>query len=70
MLHLRSLKDKTLVIHCSTKSEFLSEYREETKHTDSGSIGNRKINKSQELGSSDNNYPEHRTETTPIQISK
>ena len=70
VLHLRSLRDRMLVIHCSTNSEYLSEYREKTKYTGSRSFRDREVNKSQELGSSNNNHPEHRAETTPIQDSK
>lgn len=70
VLHLRSLKDRTLVIHCSTNSEYLSECREETKHTDSGSFRNRKVDKPEKSGSVDNNNPEHRTETVAIQSSQ
>jgi len=70
ILHLRSLRDKTLVIYCSTNSEFLSEYREKTKYTGSRSFRDREVNKSQELGPSNNNHPEHRTEATSIQDSK
>lgn len=70
VLHLRSLKDRTLVIHCSTNSEYLSECREETKHTDSGSFRDRKVDKPEKSGSVDNNNPEHRTETVAIQSSQ
>ena len=70
VLHLRSLRDKQLIIHCSINSEFLSnEYREETEHSDSGSFGNRKVDKSEESGPSNDNNPEHRTETTSVQSS-
>lgn len=70
VLHLRSLRDRTLVIHCSTNSEYLSECREETKHTDSGSFRDRKVDKPEKSGSVDNNNPEHRTETVAIQSSQ
>lgn len=70
VLHLRSLRDRTLVIHCSTNSEYLSEYREETEHIDSGSFRDRKVDKPEKSGSVDNNNPEHGTETTPIQSSQ
>ena len=70
ILHLRSLRDRTLVIHCSTNSEFLSEYREKTKYTGSRTFRNGKVDRSQELGSSNNNHPEYRTEATPVQDSQ
>ena len=41
VLHLRSLRDRKLIIHCSTKSEYLSE---ETKHNSSGEIGIGEVN--------------------------
>ena len=65
ILHLRSLKDRELIIHCSSKSEFLRNV-EETKYIDSGSFGDREVNKPEKSGSIDHNNPEYRTETTSV----
>ena len=70
ILHLRSLRDRTLVIHCSTNSEYLSEYREKAIYIDSRSCRDREVNNSQELGASNNNNPEYRTEKATIQDSQ